>query len=278
MNFLNLVSGNTSPAKTIFSGVETNMTSVMDDDAQSVNSSIQVPAAPPPTGPNTVVGEQLPTADEINRHIIPVLKVLADVRTLQLAEPAASPELRKQIYEHALVSPEPVDLLASGEPPLLRTSRQMREESGLLFYSSNDFRLVVSQNQAENVTESLRRCLASSHNLKKLESMGHLEVEYHLSSSENIPAGKDDTEGECIELAVVLAGCGSRENQVSWRAVSTNFSDPAFGNNYLEWLAQSARLHVYSSMLVRDWEEAHHQRHSEASSETNADITERLRT
>ncbi|EME42419.1 hypothetical protein DOTSEDRAFT_45957 [Dothistroma septosporum NZE10] len=48
------------------------MTSYQDDDTQSLISTVSVPlpSAPPPTGPNTVVGVELPTADEIGRLLI----------------------------------------------------------------------------------------------------------------------------------------------------------------------------------------------------------------
>ena len=65
-----LTTSTASPTKTTISGIETAMTSVQDDNAMSVASSAQVPNAPPPTGPNTVVGEKLPTADEIGLRLM----------------------------------------------------------------------------------------------------------------------------------------------------------------------------------------------------------------
>ena len=50
--------------------------------------------------------------------------------------------------------------------------------------------------------------------------------------------------------------CSLKKTQVSWRAGSTGFSDPSLGKNYLEWLAESARLRMYSNLVVKDWEKA----------------------
>lgn len=50
-------------------------------------------------------------------------------------------ELRNHIYEMVVVEPDRVEITSEGpgEPPLLRTCRQIRREAGSLYYRSNIF-------------------------------------------------------------------------------------------------------------------------------------------
>ncbi|KAF2168602.1 hypothetical protein M409DRAFT_21348 [Zasmidium cellare ATCC 36951] len=170
-----------------------------------------------------------------------------------------SAELRNLVYEYALTKTAAVDFTASA-PPLTRTCRQLREESLLLYYSLNDFVLRVPRDQCPVYVERFAASHFSATLLGReiLATIKHLNVEYHLSSSENQPPPSGGSQplrrGGWLELAEALVWAGLSKGQVGWTVVSTSFDDPSIGRNYFMYIAESARLRIYQQLVVEDWE------------------------
>ena len=66
-------------------------------------------------------------------------------------------EVRNSIYRYALTNvSHGFRDLGEGEPPLLRTCKQIRQESRLMYFACNGFTLTVDEEHAQATTDRIK--------------------------------------------------------------------------------------------------------------------------
>ncbi|KAK4955217.1 hypothetical protein LTR10_007412 [Elasticomyces elasticus] len=97
------------------------------------------------------------------------------------------PELRNSIYEHTLVSHEPIRIGKTvKQPPLLQVCKQIRREAGPLYFHQNNFRVVLTD---LDFTSTMRLCQLAKLFLLVLPTISYSVTRSDQGNWENLLTG-----------------------------------------------------------------------------------------
>lgn len=120
-----------------------------------------------------------------------------------------SAELRNSIYELALISDEPIDLISSNHTALPQVSRQLRTETHDIFYSSNCFLLYQREERArhDHRTEQWLSVIGAK-NVARIRKLHWVNGPFSSSSLElqQVPSRLSLNGSSYFKLELVAAG------------------------------------------------------------------------